>query len=134
MPNIGKIAQIIGPVVDVSFADDAHLPQIFSALEIEKENGQKIILEVQQHLGEDRVRAIAMDSTDGLVRGMKALDTGAPIKMPIGDQIKDRLFNVVGDAIDGINTIDKTGGKSIHSAPPRFDELSTESEVLFTGI
>ncbi len=134
MPNIGKIAQIIGPVVDVSFADDAHLPQIFSALEIEKENGQKIILEVQQHLGEDRVRAIAMDSTDGLVRGMKALDTGAPIKMPIGDQIKGRLFNVVGEAIDGINAVDKTGGKPIHNAPPRFDELSTESEVLFTGI
>ncbi|PYF74143.1 F0F1 ATP synthase subunit beta [Pedobacter nutrimenti] len=134
MPNIGKIAQIIGPVVDVSFADDAHLPKIFSALEIEKENGQKIVLEVQQHLGEDRVRAIAMDSTDGLVRGMKVNDTGAPIKMPTGEQIKGRLFNVVGEAIDGINTIDSTNGKPIHNAPPKFDELSTETEVLFTGI
>ncbi|RZK75873.1 MAG: F0F1 ATP synthase subunit beta, partial [Pedobacter sp.] len=134
MPNIGKIAQIIGPVVDVSFADDAHLPKIFSALEVTKENGQKVVLEVQQHLGEDRVRAISMDSTDGLVRGMQAVDTGAAIQMPVGDQIKGRLFNVVGDAIDGINTIDKTGGRPIHNAPPRFDELSTETEVLFTGI
>ncbi|RYG42249.1 MAG: F0F1 ATP synthase subunit beta, partial [Chitinophagaceae bacterium] len=134
MPNIGKIAQIIGPVVDVSFADDAHLPKIFSALEVEKENGQKIVLEVQQHLGEDAVRAISMDSTDGLVRGMKALDTGAPITMPVGDQIKGRLFNVVGEAIDGINTVDKSNGRPIHNAPPRFDELSTETEVLFTGI
>ena len=134
MPNIGKIAQIIGPVVDVSFADNAQLPEIFSALEIEKENGQKIVLEVQQHLGEDRVRTIAMDSTDGLVRGMNVLSTGSPIKMPVGDQIKGRLFNVIGEAIDGINQVDKTGGKSIHNAPPRFDELSTESEVLYTGI
>ncbi|RZJ78173.1 MAG: F0F1 ATP synthase subunit beta, partial [Flavobacterium sp.] len=134
MPNIGKIAQIIGPVVDVSFADDAHLPKIFSALEITKENGQKIVLEVQQHLGEDRVRAISMDSTDGLVRGMAAVDTGAPIKMPVGDQIKGRLFNVVGEAIDGITAVDKTDGRPIHNAPPKFDELSTETEVLFTGI
>ncbi|WP_410219984.1 F0F1 ATP synthase subunit beta [Pedobacter sp.] len=134
MPNIGKIAQIIGPVVDVSFVNDAHLPKIFSALEITKENGQKIVLEVQQHLGEDRVRAIAMDSTDGLVRGMDALDTGAPIKMPVGDEIKGRLFNVVGEAIDGINKIDNANGKPIHTTPPKFDELSTETEVLFTGI
>src|SRR5690606_37405871 len=98
MPNIGKIAQIIGRVVDVSFADDAHLPQIYDALEIEKDNGQKIILEVQQHLGEDRVRAVAMDSTDGLLRGMKVTDTGATIKMPVGETIKGRVFNVVGDA------------------------------------
>ena len=134
MPNIGKIAQIIGPVVDVSFVNDATLPKIFSALEIKKENGQKIVLEVQQHLGEDRVRAIAMDSTDGLVRGMDVLDTGAPIKMPVGEEIKGRLFNVVGEAIDGINTLDNSAGKPIHNAPPKFDELSTETEVLFTGI
>jgi F-type H+/Na+-transporting ATPase subunit beta len=134
MPNIGKIAQIIGPVVDVSFAEDAHLPQIYDALEIEKENGQKIILEVQQHLGEDRVRAIAMDSTDGLVRGMKVLDLGSPIKMPVGDNIKGRVFNVVGDAIDGIPNLDKTNGRSIHNTPPKFEDLSTETEVLFTGI
>jgi F-type H+-transporting ATPase subunit beta len=134
MPNVGKIAQIIGPVVDVSFADEAHLPKIYDALEIERENGQKVILEVQQHLGEDRVRAIAMDSTDGLVRGMKVLDTGASIKMPTGEQIKGRLFNVVGEAIDGIGAVDNSTGSPIHSAPPRFDELSTETEVLYTGI
>lgn len=134
MANIGKIAQIIGPVVDVSFAEDAHLPQIYDALEIEKENGQKIILEVQQHLGEDRVRAIAMDSTDGLVRGMKVVDLSSPIKMPTGENIKGRVFNVVGDAIDGIPNLDKTNGRSIHNTPPRFEDLSTETEVLFTGI
>jgi F-type H+-transporting ATPase subunit beta len=134
MPNIGKIAQIIGPVVDVSFADGAHLPKIYDALVIEKEGGQKIVLEVQRHLGEDRVRAIAMDSTDGLVRGMDVIDSAAPIKMPVGDAIKGRVFNVVGDAIDGIENLDKTGGRAIHNQPPRFEDLSTETEILFTGI
>jgi F-type H+-transporting ATPase subunit beta len=134
MPNIGKISQIIGPVVDVSFADDAQLPRIFDALEITKDNGQKIVLEVQQHLGEDRVRAIAMDSTDGLLRGMTVTDTKSPIKMPVGDQIKGRLLNVVGEAIDGIDKLDNSAGAPIHAKPPRFDELSTETEVLFTGI
>src|SRR5690606_30956335 len=134
MSNTGKIAQIIGPVVDVSFVGDAKLPKIFDALEIEKANGQRIVLEVQQHLGEERVRTIAMDSTDGLVRGMPVKDTGAPIKMPIGDNIKGRVFNVVGDAIDGIKNLDKENGRPIHNVPPRFDELSTESEVLYTGI
>ncbi|MVN90129.1 F0F1 ATP synthase subunit beta [Mucilaginibacter aquatilis] len=134
MPNIGKISQIIGPVVDVSFSDDAHLPRIYDALEITKSNGQKIVLEVQQHLGEDRVRAIAMDSTDGLLRGMPVTDLESPIRMPIGDNIKGRVFNVVGDAIDGLADLDKTGGRPIHATPPRFEDLSTETEVLFTGI
>jgi len=134
MPNIGKISRIIGPVVDVSFTDNAHLPKIYDALEITKDNGQKVILEVQQHLGEDRVRAIAMDSTDGLLRGMPVLDTESAIKMPVGDDIKGRVFNVVGDAIDGIAQLDKTDGRSIHNKPPRFEDLSTETEVLFTGI
>jgi F-type H+-transporting ATPase subunit beta len=134
MPNIGKISQIIGPVVDVSFSDDGHLPRIYDALEITKENGQKVILEVQQHLGEDRVRAVAMDSTDGLLRGMKVTDLESAIKMPIGDDIKGRVFNVVGDPIDGLGVLDKTNGKPIHNVPPRFEDLSTESEVLFTGI
>ncbi|HXH98909.1 MAG TPA: F0F1 ATP synthase subunit beta [Sphingobacteriaceae bacterium] len=134
MPNVGKIAQIIGPVVDVSFADSANLPRIYDALEVQKETGQKIIFEVQQHLGEDRVRAIAMDSTDGLMRGMPVTDTGAPIKMPVGDNVKGRVFNVVGDAIDGIPNLDKSNGRPIHSHPPRFEDLSTETEVLFTGI
>src|SRR5690554_3947543 len=134
MPNIGIIAQIIGPVVDVSFANGAKLPKIYDALEIEKENGQRIVLEVQQHLGEERVRTIAMDATEGLTRGMKVVDTGAPIKMPTGDAIKGRVFNVVGDAIDGIQELDKTTGRSIHNDPPKFEDLSTETEVLFTGI
>ena len=135
MPNIGKIAQIIGPVVDVSFTDaNAKLPNILDALVVTKENGQKIILECQQHLGEDRVRTIAMDSTDGLVRGMDVVDSGNPIKMPIGDKIKGRLFNVVGEAIDGINEVDNADGYSIHRKAPRFEDLSTENEVLFTGI
>ena len=133
MPNIGKISQIIGPVVDVSFSE-GHLPKIYDALEITKDNGQKIVLEVQQHLGEDRVRAVAMDSTDGLLRGMPVVDKEAAIKMPIGDDIKGRVFNVVGDAIDGLGNLDKTNGKPIHNVPPRFEDLSTESEVLFTGI
>ncbi|PVH26218.1 F0F1 ATP synthase subunit beta [Sphingobacterium corticibacter] len=134
MPNIGKIAQIIGPVVDVNFADNDNLPKIFDALYIEKENGQRVVLEVQKHLGEERVRTIAMDATEGLVRGMQVVDTGAPIKMPIGESIKGRVFNVVGDAIDGIQNVDKENGRSIHNVPPRFEDLSTETEVLFTGI
>src|ERR1700760_2333410 len=109
--NIGKISRIIGPVVDVSFSDNAHLPKIYDALEITKENGQKVILEVQQHLGEDRVRAIAMDSTDGLLRGMEVVDMESAIKMPIGEDIKGRGFNVVGDAIDGIQHLDKSKGR-----------------------
>ncbi|MBS0029354.1 F0F1 ATP synthase subunit beta [Chitinophaga sp. 22321] len=132
MPNTGKIKQIIGPVVDVHFDDK--LPEIYSALEITRENGQKVVLEVQQHLGEDSVRTVAMDSTDGMVRGMAVVDKGAPIKMPIGDQVKGRLFNVVGEAIDGLGDIDTSNGYPIHRDPPKFEDLATETEVLFTGI
>ncbi len=135
MPNIGKIAQIIGPIVDVSFAaENAKLPNILDAMYVTKENGQKIVLECQQHLGEDRVRTIAMDSTDGLVRGMEVFDTAAPITMPVGEAIKGRLFNVVGDAIDGMPEVSKENGRAIHNKPPRFEDLSTETEILFTGI
>jgi F-type H+/Na+-transporting ATPase subunit beta len=132
----GKIVQVIGPVVDVSFEQEgSKLPNILDALEIIKENGQRIVLETQQHIGEDTVRTIAMDSTDGLRRGLEVVATGAPITMPVGDQIKGRLFNVVGDAIDGIAPVSKAGkGYSIHRHPPKFEELSTSSEVLFTGI
>ncbi|HWV67350.1 F0F1 ATP synthase subunit beta [Chitinophaga sp.] len=132
MPNTGKIKQIIGPVVDVHFDDK--LPEIYSALEITRENGQKVVLEVQQHLGEDSVRTVAMDSTDGMVRGMTVVDKGAPIKMPVGDQVKGRLFNVVGEAIDGLGDIDASNGYPIHREPPKFEDLATETEVLFTGI
>lgn len=133
--NKGKIVQVIGPVIDVSFEGEGiNLPNILEALEIIRPNGQKIILECQQHIGEDTVRAIAMDSTDGLVRGMEVIATGSAIKMPVGEKIKGRLFNVVGEAIDGINDMDGTGGLSIHRDAPRFEDLSTEAEVLFTGI
>jgi F-type H+-transporting ATPase subunit beta len=131
----GKIAQIIGPVIDVSFSDpNTKLPNILDALVVEKANGQKIVLECQQHIGEDTVRTIAMDSTDGLSRGMEVKATGAPITMPIGDAIKGRLFNVVGEAIDGIQSVSNAGGYPIHRMPPKFEDLSTSAEVLFTGI
>jgi F-type H+-transporting ATPase subunit beta len=136
MANIGKIKQIIGPVVDVSFeAENATLPKIMNALEVTRDNGQKIILEVQQHLGEDAVRTISMDSTDGLRRGMDVVDLGSPIKMPIGESIRGRLFNVTGDAIDGINIpVSKEGGYEIHRKPPPYEDLTTSAEVLYTGI
>jgi F-type H+/Na+-transporting ATPase subunit beta len=133
--QIGKISQVIGPVIDVSFdLEGGTLPNILDALEIVRSNGQKLILEVQQHIGENSVRTIAMDSTDGLYRGMEVKGTGNAIRMPIGDQIKGRLFNVVGEAIDGINTVKNDGGYSIHRQPPKFEDLSTSTEVLFTGI
>lgn len=134
MPNVGKIKQIIGPVVDVYFGGDSKLPEIFNALELTRENGDKLVLEVQQHLGEDSVRAVAMDGTEGLVRGTEVRDTGKAIAMPIGEQINGRLFNVTGDAIDGLPEPDKTNGRPIHAKPPKFENLSTASEILFTGI
>jgi len=133
--NIGKIAQVIGPVVDVKFdSKDAQLPNIYDSLEITRENGAKVILECQQHIGENTIRAISMDSTDGLSRGNEVVATGSPILMPVGEEIKGRLFNVVGDAIDGIKPLSKEGGAPIHREAPKFEDLSTSSEVLFTGI
>ncbi|WP_416868084.1 MAG: F0F1 ATP synthase subunit beta [Imperialibacter sp.] len=135
MANTGRITQVIGPVVDVSFeGEGSKLPEILDALKVTKENGQVVILEVQQHLGEDRVRTIAMDSTDGLSRGIVVTDTGTPISMPIGDDIKGRLFNVVGEAIDGISQPEGKKRLPIHRSAPRFEDLSTSTEVLFTGI
>ena len=131
--NIGKISQVIGPVVDVSFAQGVELPKILDALVVKRE-GEDLILECQKHVGEDTIRAISMDSTEGLSRGMEAISTGGAIKMPIGEQIKGRLFNVVGTAIDGIGEVSKEGGKGIHRAAPKFEDLSTSSEILFTGI
>ena len=134
---IGHISQIIGPVVDVYFegADvDLVLPSIHDALEIRRPNGNILIVEVQQHIGENTVRTVAMDSTDGLQRGMKVRPTGSSIMMPIGNQIKGRLMNVIGETIDGLKTVDGTQSSSIHREPPRFDELTTVQEVLFTGI
>ncbi len=134
MANIGKISQVIGPVVDVSFeGEGSQIPAILDALSVTKSNGQKVILETQQHLGEDRVRAIAMDSTDGLQRGMEVTHLGSPITMPTGEEIKGRLFNVVGEAIDGLGAV-TTKGISIHRDAPKFEDLATSTEVLFTGI
>ena len=133
--QIGKIAQVIGPVIDVRFdLEGGTLPNILDALEISRGAGQKLILEVQKHIGEDTVRTIAMDSSDGVYRGMEVVATGKPILMPTGDKVKGRLFNVVGEAIDGINVVDNAGGRPIHANPPKFEDLSTASEVLFTGI
>ena len=115
----GKIIQVIGPVVDVSFEETGNeLPSIYEALEIERKDGTKLILECQQHIGENSVRTISMDSTDGLQRGLKVLATGHPITMPRGDTVKGRLLNVVGEAIDGIGAVDKTGGYQVHNHPP----------------
>ncbi|NLN31678.1 MAG: F0F1 ATP synthase subunit beta [Bacteroidales bacterium] len=133
--NTGKISQIIGAVIDVTFDKQGiEMPDIYDALEIKRDDGTTLVVECQQHIGENTVRAIAMDSTDGLRRGMEVIATGAPIVMPIGDQIKGRLMNVTGDPIDGIGPLDKTGGYPIHRKPPKYDDLSTENEVLFTGI
>ncbi|HSZ85960.1 MAG TPA: hypothetical protein VK787_08005, partial [Puia sp.] len=132
MAKAGKIKQIIGAVVDVQF--DGKLPDIYNALELKRKDGEKLVLEVQQHLGEDSVRCIAMDGTEGLVRGMEVLDTDRAITMPIGEDIKGRLFNVTGDAIDGLPQVSKENGRPIHSKPPAFENLSTSSEILFTGI
>ncbi len=135
--SIGKVSQIMGPVVDVIFDTTSNsLPKIYDSLEIKKADGSILVLEVQSHFGEDVVRTIAMDSTDGLQRGAEVLATGNPIKMPVGEDIYGRLFNVIGDAIDGLGNLPKTGkdGLSIHREAPDFDQLSTSTEVLFTGI
>lgn len=133
--NTGIISQIIGPVVDVSFEGERKiLPDIMDALHIKKEDGSIIVLECQQHIGENTVRTIAMDSTDGLQRGTEVIATGNPIMMPVGEQIRGRLMNVIGDAIDGIGTLDRKKGYPIHRDPPKFEDLTTEKEVLFTGI
>jgi len=130
----GRISQVIGPVVDVAFDNGSALPTIYDALEVIKKDGTRVVLEVQAHVGENAVRAISMDSTDGFTRGMEVTSTGSAIKMPIGDKIKGRLFNVVGDAIDGINDVDSSNGLPIHREAPKFEDLSTASEILFTGI
>ena len=130
----GKVSQVIGPVVDVNFERGVSLPNIFDALVVTKVNGTRVVLEVQSHVGENSVRTISMDSTDGFTRGMEVTSTGSAIKMPIGDEIKGRVFNVVGEAIDGIQQVDNTNGMPIHRDAPKFEDLSTATEVLFTGI
>ncbi len=132
---VGTIIQIVGPVVDVSFdLNDQELPNILDALEIKREGHPSIIIECQQHIGENTIRCIAMDSTDGLTRGMEVTHLGNPITMPAGEMVKGRLLNVVGNAIDGIGNVTKDGGSPIHKDPPSFEDLSTQAEILYTGI
>jgi len=131
--NIGKVVQIIGPVVDITFPSGSKLPSILDALVVKRPDGD-LIMECQQHIGEDTVRAIAMDATEGLQRGAEVISTGKNITMPIGEQIKGRLFNVVGTPIDGIGPMNTDDGYAIHRQPPRYEDLTTSAEVLFTGI
>lgn len=135
--NIGKIVQVIGPVVDVDFAGKV-LPEILNALKIPRVNAQgeneELIVEVQQHLGENRVRAVAMDSTDGLVRGMDVIDTGKPISVPVGPETLGRLINVTGESIDGLGEIKSSMTYPIHRPAPKFVNLSTKKEMFETGI
>lgn len=134
----GYISQVIGPVVDIHFdygtEEAITLPRIHDAMEITRLNGKVLIVEVQQHIGENTVRAVAMDTTDGLRRGMEAVSHGTPITMPTGDQVKGRLMNVTGDPIDGMTELSRKGALPIHREPPKFDELTTTQEVLYTGI
>ena len=137
--SIGRISQVIGAVIDVCFDAESKnesvtLPSIHEALTVAFPDGRNLILEVQQHIGDDTVRTVAMDRTAGLSRGMEVVATGQPITMPVGNQIKGRMMNVVGEAIDGMKELDKDGAYPIHREPPKFDELSTVQEVLYTGI
>jgi len=135
----GRISQIIGPVVDVKFdtqGQDAEkvLPKIYDALKIKRPDGSDLIVEVQQHIGEDTVRSVAMDNTDGLQRGLEAVPLGGPITMPAGEQIKGRMMNVTGQPIDGMKALSMDGAYPIHREAPKFEELSTQKEMLSTGI
>ncbi len=132
----GEVSQVIGPVVDVTFEglEQGQMPSIRDALHITRADGSVLVLEIQQHIGENAVRTIAMDSTDGLARGVRVEATGMPITVPSGDDLRGRLLDVIGNAIDGLPPIQAPKVNPIHKAPPRFDELKTEKEVLFTGI
>jgi F-type H+-transporting ATPase subunit beta len=129
----GKISQIIGPVVDVDFPE-GQLPSILDALTLTRPDGSKLVLETQQHLGEERVRTVAMESTDGLVRGLNVVNTGKPIQAPVGPEVLGRMLNVVGEPIDGKGEVKCVKTYSIHRTAPKFDELSTKAEMFETGI
>ena len=133
----GKIIQVIGPVVDIEF-EESYLPEILYAIRIPRTTTEgvkdELIVEVQQHLGEDRVRAVAMDSTDGLVRGMEAYDTGEPISVPVGPETLGRLINVLGKGIDGLGEIKTKIKYPIHRPAPEFKNISTEKEMFETGL
>ncbi|MBP6312619.1 MAG: F0F1 ATP synthase subunit beta [Flavobacteriales bacterium] len=132
--QIGKVVQVIGPVVDVRFEAGKDLPNIYDALHVTRPDGSLLVLEVQQLTGEDTVRSISMETTDGLARGTEVLGQGKPISMPVGDEVKGRLFNVVGAPIDGMKEIASGQSYPIHRNPPKFEDLTTSAEILFTGI
>ena len=134
MANTGAITRVVGPVVDVSFEQSATIPDLLNALKVAKEDGQEVLLECQRHLGENTVRTIAMHSTEGLSRGMSVIDTGKPIAMPVGEDIRGRLFNVVGEAVDGIAQPQTKKSLPIHRPTPQFKDLATSTEILYTGI
>ena len=131
--NIGKITQIVGAVLDVKFTD-GHLPEINSAINVTTKEGAKLVIEVAQHLGDDTVRCIAMGPTDGLVRGMEAVATGAPISVPVGEETLGRMFNVLGDPIDNEEAPKVQEYMPIHRKAPTFEEQATSTEMLETGI
>ncbi len=133
MENIGKVVQIIGPVIDVRFSGD-NLPNLHNAIKIEKGDGTYLTVEVAQHVGDDVVRTISMGATDGFVRGAKAIDTGSPISVPVGDAVLGRMFNVLGDPIDGLGEVVSDKHMPIHRNAPSFDEQKTSAEILETGI
>ena len=136
----GRISQIIGPVIDVYFdvkGEDPEkvLPRIYDALRVKRpDNEDDLIIEVHQHIGEDTVRCVAMDNTEGLQRDLEVIPTGSPIVMPAGEQIKGRMMNVIGKPIDGMDSLNMKGAYPIHREPPKFDDLSTQKEMLATGI
>lgn len=135
----GHISQIIGPVIDVFFDTQGQdpekvLPKIYEALKVKRPDGRELVIEVEQHIGEDTVRCIAMDSTDGLDRGLEVVPMGAAIQMPSGNQIRGRMMNVIGEPIDGMKPLDMKGSYPIHRPAPKFDDLSTHKEMLPTGI
>ena len=137
MQLTGYISQIIGPVIDVHFpelGEGGMLPGIHEAMTVTRPDGSELIIEVQQHVGENTVRTIAMDSTDGLRRHLPVTAEGKTISMPVGDQVKGRLMNVIGESIDGMRKLDRQGAYPIHREPPKFDELATSEEVFYTGI
>jgi len=133
MSDMGKVTQVMGAVVDVSF-EDGKLPSIMNALEVARDNNEKLVLEVAQHLGEGTVRTIAMDSTDGLVRGTSVKDSGIPISVPVGEETLGRLFDVLGNTIDNAGECKTSKRSPIHRSAPKHEDLSTSKEVLVTGI
>ena len=133
--NFGKITQVIGPVVDVTFeGEGCKVPEIYSALVVKRHDGTELMLEVEQHIGENTVRCVAMDSTDGLQRGTRVQDLGQPISVPTGDQVKGRLLNVIGEPIDHLADLKGGDRRPIHQPTPDFSDLSISQEILYTGI